>query len=144
MGSRRDASVVRPSTGYPQSSGDDAPNRLVRREEFGDPIGQRLLGGSGIGGADRVEDRRLERVDASVESIRPVVRRPFDDLRHLAVLEADAAVGFGVGSVENAQRRRDVGTVGLEGWRIDVSYPEDRDEAEARLQSETDPVTADD
>ncbi|ELY54977.1 sugar nucleotidyltransferase (glucose-1-phosphate thymidylyltransferase) 7 [Natronococcus amylolyticus DSM 10524] len=31
----------------------------------------------------------------------------------------------------------------LEGWRIDVGYPEDREEAEQRLQDAAMPATAD-
>ena len=31
---------------------------------------------------------------------------------------------------------RTIDAIGLEGWRIDVGYPEDRDEAEARLEAE--------
>ena len=30
---------------------------------------------------------------------------------------------------------RTIDAIGLEGWRIDVGYPEDRDEAEERLQT---------
>jgi glucose-1-phosphate thymidylyltransferase len=30
---------------------------------------------------------------------------------------------------------RTIGAIGLEGWRIDIGYKEDRDEAERRLQS---------
>jgi glucose-1-phosphate thymidylyltransferase long form len=32
---------------------------------------------------------------------------------------------------------RTIDAIGLDGWRIDVGYPEDRDEAEARLEGET-------
>ncbi|QRY24856.1 UTP--glucose-1-phosphate uridylyltransferase AglF [Halobacterium sp. BOL4-2] len=32
------------------------------------------------------------------------------------------------------QSGRTIDAIGLEGWRVDVGYPEDRDEAEARLQ----------
>lgn len=34
------------------------------------------------------------------------------------------------------QSGRTIDAIGLEGWRIDVGYPEDRDEAERRLQDE--------
>jgi glucose-1-phosphate thymidylyltransferase len=34
------------------------------------------------------------------------------------------------------QSGRTIDAIGLEGWRIDVGYPEDRDEAEERLASE--------
>jgi glucose-1-phosphate thymidylyltransferase len=34
------------------------------------------------------------------------------------------------------QSGRTIDAIGLEGWRIDVGYPEDRDEAERRLQEE--------
>jgi len=34
------------------------------------------------------------------------------------------------------QSGRTIDAIGLEGWRIDVGYPEDRDEAEERLQSD--------
>ncbi|MFW5919918.1 MAG: UTP--glucose-1-phosphate uridylyltransferase, partial [Halanaeroarchaeum sp.] len=30
---------------------------------------------------------------------------------------------------------RTIDAIGLEGWRIDVGYPEDRDEAERRLRA---------
>ncbi|MDG5759939.1 UTP--glucose-1-phosphate uridylyltransferase AglF [Natronococcus sp. A-GB1] len=40
------------------------------------------------------------------------------------------------------QSGRTIDAIGLEGWRIDVGYPEDREEAEQRLQ-ETIPATAD-
>jgi glucose-1-phosphate thymidylyltransferase len=30
---------------------------------------------------------------------------------------------------------RTIDTIPMEGWRIDVGYPEDRDEAEERLQA---------
>jgi glucose-1-phosphate thymidylyltransferase len=33
------------------------------------------------------------------------------------------------------QSGRTIDAIGLEGWRIDIGYPEDRDEAEARLQN---------
>ncbi|PGF17144.1 UTP--glucose-1-phosphate uridylyltransferase [Natrinema sp. CBA1119] len=43
------------------------------------------------------------------------------------------------------QSGRTIDAIGLEGWRIDVGYPEDRDEAEERLetrsQSETESVS---
>ena len=39
------------------------------------------------------------------------------------------------------QSGRTIDAIGLDGWRIDIGYPEDRDEAERRLQ-ETDPPTA--
>ena len=32
------------------------------------------------------------------------------------------------------QSGRTIDAIGLDGWRIDVGYPEDRDEAEERLQ----------
>ncbi|ERG89996.1 MAG: hypothetical protein J07HQW1_00009, partial [Haloquadratum walsbyi J07HQW1] len=32
------------------------------------------------------------------------------------------------------QSGRTIDAIGLEGWRIDIGYPEDRDEAEERLQ----------
>ena len=35
------------------------------------------------------------------------------------------------------QSGRTIDAIGLEGWWIDVGYPEDRDEAERRLQDET-------
>jgi glucose-1-phosphate thymidylyltransferase long form len=35
------------------------------------------------------------------------------------------------------QSGRTIDAIGIEGWRIDVGYPEDREEAEARLQGET-------
>ncbi|WP_226042362.1 UTP--glucose-1-phosphate uridylyltransferase AglF [Natrinema sp. DC36] len=34
------------------------------------------------------------------------------------------------------QSGRTIDAIGLEGWRIDVGYPEDREEAEARLQND--------
>jgi glucose-1-phosphate thymidylyltransferase len=40
------------------------------------------------------------------------------------------------------QSGRTIDAIGLEDWRIDVGSPEDRDEAEQRLQ-ETVPATAD-
>ena len=40
------------------------------------------------------------------------------------------------------QSGRTIDAIGLEGWRIDVGYPEDRDEAEQRLQEKV-PATAD-
>ena len=40
------------------------------------------------------------------------------------------------------QSDRTIDAIGLEGWRIDVGYPEDRDEAEQRLQEKV-PTTAD-
>jgi len=33
---------------------------------------------------------------------------------------------------------RTIDAIGLDGWRVDVGYPEDRDEAERRLQAEAD------
>jgi glucose-1-phosphate thymidylyltransferase len=30
----------------------------------------------------------------------------------------------------------------MDGWRLDIGYPEDRDEAERRLQGEVDPELA--
>ena len=41
------------------------------------------------------------------------------------------------------QSGRTTDAIGLEGWRIDVGYPEDRDEAEKRLQDAEMPATAD-
>ena len=41
------------------------------------------------------------------------------------------------------QSGRTIDAIGLEGWRIDVGYPEDRDEAEQRLQDAEIPATAD-
>ncbi|WP_394740078.1 UTP--glucose-1-phosphate uridylyltransferase AglF [Natronococcus roseus] len=41
------------------------------------------------------------------------------------------------------QNGRTIDAIGLEGWRIDVGYPEDRDEAEQRLQEAELPATAD-
>ena len=41
------------------------------------------------------------------------------------------------------QSGRTIDAIGLEGWRIDVGYPEDRDEAEKRLQDAEIPATAD-
>ncbi|ELY54942.1 sugar nucleotidyltransferase (glucose-1-phosphate thymidylyltransferase) 7 [Natronococcus amylolyticus DSM 10524] len=41
------------------------------------------------------------------------------------------------------QSGRTIDAIGLEGWRIDVGYPEDRDEAEKRLQEAELPATAD-
>ena len=38
------------------------------------------------------------------------------------------------------QSGRTIDAIGLDGWRIDVGYPEDRDEAERRLQGEEDKV----
>jgi len=32
------------------------------------------------------------------------------------------------------QSGRTIDAIGLDGWRIDIGYPEDRDEAERRLQ----------
>ncbi|MXR53006.1 NTP transferase domain-containing protein [Halovenus sp. WSH3] len=41
------------------------------------------------------------------------------------------------------QSGRTIDAIGLDGWRIDIGYPEDRDEAERRLQqAEADPVEA--
>jgi len=37
------------------------------------------------------------------------------------------------------QRERTIDAIGLEGWRIDVGYPEDRDEAEDRLSQDDSP-----
>jgi glucose-1-phosphate thymidylyltransferase len=34
------------------------------------------------------------------------------------------------------QSGRTIDAIGLDGWRIDVGYPEDRDEAERRLQGD--------
>ena len=39
------------------------------------------------------------------------------------------------------QSGRTIDAIGLEGWRVDVGYPEDRDEAEERLEDEVDPGT---
>jgi len=36
---------------------------------------------------------------------------------------------------------RTIDAIGLEGWRVDVGYPEDRDEAKRRLQEEATPPT---
>jgi glucose-1-phosphate thymidylyltransferase len=36
------------------------------------------------------------------------------------------------------QSGRTIDAIGLEGWRIDVGYPEDRDEAERRLRGDAD------
>ena len=41
------------------------------------------------------------------------------------------------------QSGRTIDAIGLEGWRIDVGYPEDRDEAEERLQKAELPAAAD-
>ncbi|MDG5761572.1 UTP--glucose-1-phosphate uridylyltransferase AglF [Natronococcus sp. A-GB1] len=41
------------------------------------------------------------------------------------------------------QSGRTIDAIGLEGWRIDVGYPEDRDEAEQRLQDAELSATAD-
>ena len=42
------------------------------------------------------------------------------------------------------QSGRTIDAIGLDGWRIDVGYPEDRDEAEKRVQEEAEvPATAD-
>ncbi|MFB6228030.1 MAG: UTP--glucose-1-phosphate uridylyltransferase, partial [Halobacteriales archaeon] len=38
------------------------------------------------------------------------------------------------------QSGRTIDAVELDGWRIDVGYPEDRDEAETRLQRAGQPV----
>lgn len=38
---------------------------------------------------------------------------------------------------------RTIDAIGLDGWRIDVGYPEDRDEAEKRLQDEAEAAKAD-
>jgi glucose-1-phosphate thymidylyltransferase len=38
---------------------------------------------------------------------------------------------------------RTIDAIRMDGWRIDVGYPEDRDEAERRLQDENEPVEAD-
>ena len=35
------------------------------------------------------------------------------------------------------QSGRTIDAIGLEGWRIDIGYPEDRDEAEERLENES-------
>jgi glucose-1-phosphate thymidylyltransferase len=37
---------------------------------------------------------------------------------------------------------RTIDAIGLDGWRIDVGYPEDRDEAERRIQDEPTPEAA--
>jgi len=37
---------------------------------------------------------------------------------------------------------RTIDAIRMDGWRIDVGYPEDRDEAEGRLRGETAPATA--
>jgi glucose-1-phosphate thymidylyltransferase len=42
------------------------------------------------------------------------------------------------------QSGRTIDAIGLEGWRIDVGYPEDRDEAEERLQESGQSASADD
>ncbi len=45
------------------------------------------------------------------------------------------------------QSGRTIDAIGLEGWRVDVGYPEDREEAERRLQdrgSEAEPASASD
>jgi len=34
------------------------------------------------------------------------------------------------------QSGRTIDAISLEGWRIDIGYPEDRDEAEQRLQTD--------
>jgi glucose-1-phosphate thymidylyltransferase len=40
------------------------------------------------------------------------------------------------------QSGRTIDAIGLDGWRVDVGYPEDRDEAERRLTgSDTGPDT---
>jgi glucose-1-phosphate thymidylyltransferase len=36
------------------------------------------------------------------------------------------------------QSGRTIDAIGLDGWRIDIGYPEDRDEAERRLEGDTD------
>jgi glucose-1-phosphate thymidylyltransferase len=36
------------------------------------------------------------------------------------------------------QSGRTIDAIGLNGWRIDVGYPEDRDESEKRFQAEAD------
>ncbi|ELY54969.1 sugar nucleotidyltransferase (glucose-1-phosphate thymidylyltransferase) 7 [Natronococcus amylolyticus DSM 10524] len=41
------------------------------------------------------------------------------------------------------QSGRTIDAIALEGWRIDVGYPEDREEAEQRLQDAEVPATAD-
>ena len=41
------------------------------------------------------------------------------------------------------QSGRTIDAIGLEGWRIDIGYPEDRDEAEERLQEAELPAAAD-
>jgi glucose-1-phosphate thymidylyltransferase len=33
------------------------------------------------------------------------------------------------------QSGRTIDAIGLDGWRMDIGYPEDRDEAETRLQN---------
>ncbi|WP_251344438.1 UTP--glucose-1-phosphate uridylyltransferase AglF [Haloplanus halophilus] len=40
------------------------------------------------------------------------------------------------------QSGRTIDAIGLNGWRIDVGYPEDREEAERHLSSDTDPDVA--
>jgi len=40
------------------------------------------------------------------------------------------------------QSGRTIDAIGLEGWRIDIGYPEDRDEAERRLQERTEDAEA--
>jgi glucose-1-phosphate thymidylyltransferase len=40
------------------------------------------------------------------------------------------------------QSGRTIDAIGLDGWRIDVGYPEDRDEAERRLAGDADGDTA--
>ena len=40
------------------------------------------------------------------------------------------------------QSGRTIDAIGLNGWRIDVGYPEDRDEAEERLQEEAKELNA--
>jgi glucose-1-phosphate thymidylyltransferase len=39
---------------------------------------------------------------------------------------------------------RTIDAIGIEGWRVDVGYPEDRDRAEALLDDEAEAVVADD
>ena len=42
------------------------------------------------------------------------------------------------------QSGRTIDAIGLDGWRIDVGYPEDREEAERRLRGDTDSDDSDD
>jgi glucose-1-phosphate thymidylyltransferase len=42
------------------------------------------------------------------------------------------------------QSGRTIDAIGLDGWRIDVGYPEDREEAERRLRGDTDTDDSDD